>query len=132
MKKYEKGGKVAWDKDLKEYIQRKTFRPSVRETDSGKIVRVPSKKGMEKVKDDLARVGLATVGTFAEPFAAVGSGAANVGKAAVEKMKGSKEREGILHRKKAGGAVKKMAKGGSVSKRADGCATKGKTRGKFV
>jgi hypothetical protein len=34
-----------------------------------------------------------------------------------------------------GGSVKKYAKGGSVSsasKRADGCATKGKTRGKFV
>ena len=34
---------------------------------------------------------------------------------------------------KKGGAVKKMAKGGSTaSKRADGCATKGKTKGKFV
>jgi len=34
---------------------------------------------------------------------------------------------------KKGGAVKKMAKGGSAaSKRADGCATKGKTKGKFV
>lgn len=32
---------------------------------------------------------------------------------------------------KKGGSVK-MAKGGSVSKRADGCATKGKTRGRFV
>jgi hypothetical protein len=32
-----------------------------------------------------------------------------------------------------GGKVKKMAKGGSTaSKRADGCATKGKTRGKMV
>jgi hypothetical protein len=34
-----------------------------------------------------------------------------------------------------GGRVKKMAKGGSVSsasKRADGCATKGKTKGRFV
>ena len=32
-----------------------------------------------------------------------------------------------------GGEVKKMAKGGSTaSKRADGCATKGKTKGKFV
>ena len=32
-----------------------------------------------------------------------------------------------------GGKVKKMAKGGSTaSKRADGCATKGKTRGKLV
>jgi|TARA_R110002126_G_scaffold184073_1_gene332524 hypothetical protein len=36
---------------------------------------------------------------------------------------------------KKGGAVKKMAKGGSVSsasKRADGCAVKGKTRGKMM
>lgn len=33
---------------------------------------------------------------------------------------------------KKGGKVKKYAGGGSASKRADGCATKGKTRGKFV
>jgi hypothetical protein len=36
---------------------------------------------------------------------------------------------------KEGGAVKKMAKGGSVSsasKRADGCAIKGKTKGRMV
>jgi len=33
---------------------------------------------------------------------------------------------------KRGGKVKKMAKGGSASKRGDGCATKGKTKGKFV
>jgi len=36
---------------------------------------------------------------------------------------------------KKGGAVKKMAKGGSTSsasKRADGCAIKGKTKGRFV
>ena len=34
---------------------------------------------------------------------------------------------------KRGGAVKKMANGGSTaSKRADGCATKGKTKGRFV
>jgi hypothetical protein len=36
---------------------------------------------------------------------------------------------------KKGGAVKKMAKGGSTSsasKRADGCAVKGKTKGRFV
>ena len=38
-------------------------------------------------------------------------------------------RGGMKH----GGAVKKMAKGGSTaSKRGDGCATKGKTKGKFV
>jgi hypothetical protein len=29
-------------------------------------------------------------------------------------------------------AVKKMASGGSASRRADGCATKGKTKGRFV
>jgi hypothetical protein len=34
--------------------------------------------------------------------------------------------------KKKGGTVKKMAAGGSASKRADGCATKGKTKGKIV
>ena len=36
---------------------------------------------------------------------------------------------------KKGGAVKKMASGGAVgsaSKRADGCATKGKTKGRMV
>ena len=38
---------------------------------------------------------------------------------------------GVMMRK--GGKVKKMAKGGSTaSKRADGCATKGKTKGRFV
>jgi hypothetical protein len=33
---------------------------------------------------------------------------------------------------KKGGKAKKMAKGGSASKRADGCATKGKTKGRMV
>ena len=33
---------------------------------------------------------------------------------------------------KHGGKVKKMASGGSASSRADGCATKGKTRGKVL
>ena len=33
---------------------------------------------------------------------------------------------------KRGGKVKKMAKGGTASKRADGCATKGKTKGRMV
>ena len=31
-----------------------------------------------------------------------------------------------------GGKTKKMAKGGSASKRADGCAIRGKTRGKII
>ena len=33
---------------------------------------------------------------------------------------------------KKGGAVKKMAKGGTASSRADGCATKGKTKGRII
>lgn len=33
---------------------------------------------------------------------------------------------------KKGGKVKCMAKGGSASKRADGCATKGKTKGRII
>lgn len=45
-------------------------------------------------------------------------------------------RKGEVNRgqlKAKGGKVKKMAKGGSTaSKRADGCATKGKTKGRFV
>jgi hypothetical protein len=50
-----------------------------------------------------------------------------------EERKGRMTRTGGGMRK--GGKVKKMAKGGSVSsasKRADGCATKGKTKGKMV
>ena len=47
---------------------------------------------------------------------------------------GGKELEKAMNKKK-GGAVKKYAKGGSVSsasKRADGCATKGKTKGRII
>ena len=46
-----------------------------------------------------------------------------------------KEEENKAGAMKKGGVVKKMAKGGSVksaSKRADGCAMRGKTRGKMV
>jgi len=42
------------------------------------------------------------------------------------------EQEGTASGMKKGGKVKKMAAGGSASKRADGCAVKGKTRGKMV
>jgi hypothetical protein len=48
-----------------------------------------------------------------------------------EKIKGYENAKPM----KKGGAVKKMAKGGSVgsaSKRADGCATKGKTKGRII
>lgn len=36
-----------------------------------------------------------------------------------------------VEKRKKGGVIK-MAKGGSASSRADGCATKGKTKGRFV
>jgi hypothetical protein len=54
-----------------------------------------------------------------------GLGASLAGQAAMARMGGMKK----------GGTVKKMAKGGSVSsasKRGDGCAIKGKTKGRFV
>lgn len=38
----------------------------------------------------------------------------------------------VTRKFKKGGTAKKMATGGSASKRADGCATKGKTKGRFV
>ena len=45
----------------------------------------------------------------------------------------AEKKKGAAPGMKRGGAVKKMAKGGSTaSKRADGCATKGKTKGRFV
>ena len=50
--------------------------------------------------------------------------------------KNAKQQAAIaISMKKAGKAPKKMAKGGSVSsasKRADGCATKGKTKGRII
>lgn len=54
---------------------------------------------------------------------------------AAEKKKAEDKARVAAAGAKCGGSIKKMAKGGSVSsasKRADGCATKGKTRGKFV
>jgi hypothetical protein len=45
----------------------------------------------------------------------------------------AKDTAGAVKKRAKGGKVKKMAKGGSTaSKRADGCATKGKTKGRFV
>ena len=54
--------------------------------------------------------------------------AAKFGNALVKK---SDDTKGRAMMKKAGGG-KCYAKGGSVSSRADGCATKGKTKGKMV
>ena len=51
-------------------------------------------------------------------------------KKALREEEEKEKKQGAGMRK--GGKVKKMAKGGSASKRADGCATKGKTKGRFV
>jgi hypothetical protein len=53
------------------------------------------------------------------------------------KVKNEMVKQGDAQRKRlvekyAKEAPKKMAKGGTASKRADGCATKGKTKGRFV
>ena len=49
--------------------------------------------------------------------------------ARVSRQEGDERRKmGMKH----GGAVKKYAKGGSASSRADGCATKGKTKGRII
>ena len=54
-------------------------------------------------------------------------------KAEEEAMTGRNTSRTVAEGMKKGGKVKKMAKGGSTaSKRADGCATKGKTKGRFV
>jgi len=54
---------------------------------------------------------------------------AEEGKEARARLSASKVQR--IEPKKKGGVIK-MAKGGSVSKRADGCAQRGKTRGKMV
>jgi hypothetical protein len=49
-----------------------------------------------------------------------------------EMLTPAQHREAMVSGYKKGGAVKKMASGGSASSRADGCAQRGKTKGKIV
>lgn len=52
---------------------------------------------------------------------------------ATHKMPDGSRMKGASHKMGHGGKVKKMARGGSsASRRADGCAVKGKTRGRMV
>jgi hypothetical protein len=51
---------------------------------------------------------------------------------ATHKMPDGSMMKGASHKMGHGGRVKKMSHGGSASKRADGCAVKGKTRGRIV
>ena len=51
---------------------------------------------------------------------------------AMHKMPDGSMMKGASHKMGHGGRVKKMSHGGSASKRADGCAVKGKTKGRMV
>jgi hypothetical protein len=79
-----------------------------------------------------ARRAAATAAMKKADFDAKRDAAAGIRRPMVEDIMVAQEAPaGAMMRK--GGKVKKMAKGGSTaSKRADGCATKGKTKGRFV
>ena len=51
---------------------------------------------------------------------------------ATHKMPDGTMMKGASHKMGHGGRVKKMSHGGSASKRADGCAVRGKTKGRMV
>lgn len=89
--------------------------------DSGAGFLIPASYLAKSQRDKAAR-------KAARPAAGMG-----VRPMAEEVMVAEEAPAGAMMRK--GGKVKKMAKGGSVSsasKRGDGCATKGKTKGRFV
>ena len=50
----------------------------------------------------------------------------------IKNMNAQKEEANTQKKTEAAYKIKNMAKGGSASSRADGCATKGKTKGRFV
>ena len=77
--------------------------------------------------------GLVAVGDALGPVAGLmPMGASQMEKRRERKKAGREADEAFDQGMRKGGKVKKMAKGGSASKRADGCATKGKTKGRFV
>ena len=72
----------------------------------------------------------------AQEPADIGGVRPGVGKSAEDQMMDQATDRGYEYTKKRpfknGGAVKKMAKGGSASSRADGCAQRGKTKGRMI
>jgi hypothetical protein len=85
--------------------------------------------------------GFSELGRAMGPLSPVGYIAMKQRDKALKKKKGAADKSGGAEEimameagegMKRGGKVKKMAKGGSASKRGDGCATQGKTKGKFV
>ena len=142
MKKYAEGG-VSWGSDLDKYTRRK-----VEEIDEPRVEKMrqqarrgePLKYEESSVTDDLKKAGYGALNAYGVPLATVASGVANVGGAAVKKLRGGNGGQKLHYGKKSnedddgmkkGGEVKKYANGGSASSRADGIAQRGKTRGRI-
>jgi len=123
MKKYDEGGdvssngKVDYAKDVVEFVLRNQSPASRGHIKDIKLKDIP---GMAK------EVAATAAGTAALPFADIASAIKNTGSAALKKMRGNKDESNNTGMKK-GGSVKS-----SASKRADGCAVKGKTKGRMV
>lgn len=89
----------------------------------------PYKQGVDSVKaDSKARRVAPKMAAPKEPVEEVSSDIANK----LQDMKNQKAAEQWDKTHKAKGGCVKMAKGGTASSRADGCATKGKTKGRMV
>jgi hypothetical protein len=124
-------------KDLANFIHKNRGRdPSFKDMTAADVARIP--------KD----LGLTILAGYGVPIADAASSVVNAGSSAIEKMRG--EPDGPkLHRSKnkddptittspdgkSGGMGPRMAKGGKVSsasRRGDGCAQRGKTKGRMV
>jgi hypothetical protein len=128
-KKFGKGGDVANLKKL--FKGKESYSEELKEgkaIKSGKITPEQYAKG-EKMEKSMKM----KKGGCVKKMAAGGDAASNERMAAdmVKKARSSGTASPAPVMKAKGGCTK-MAKGGSASSRADGCATKGKTRGKFV
>jgi hypothetical protein len=136
MKKYDEGGaiksnKVDYGRDVVEFVLRnQSPASSSRNIKDLKLADVP---GMAK------EVVTTAAGTAALPFAEIASAAVNAGRGLKDKVKSRMGKPSSFRQNSASDdesdSATKMAKGGSVSsasKRADGCAVKGKTKGRMV
>jgi len=95
-----------------------------------KKVGVPQSVGKDFSAADKGRK-FSKGGDMAESKAMVGKEVAFMKKKGAPASMMKHEKAEMMGMKK-GGATKKMAAGGSASSRADGCATKGKTKGKLL
>jgi hypothetical protein len=91
----------------------------LQEKDSNKTVEVDNKKKPVKVikAGDMSPETKALPDEVVKPPKGIGE---------------SEKDMGLIPAKKKGGVIKKYSKGGTASSRADGCATKGKTKGRII